>query len=193
MLNNGKVMSFQDLKDKFELYNQDFFRYLQIRDFLNKKLKQLQLYTRNEEIIDIFKNAYKDASYQKKISKIYQTLSNLKRNNTLHMKARWESEGNLTLTTEEWDRICTQQWSATSAPSWKEFSWKNMARYCCTPEQKTKYSHQTSCWRLCGHTLANHFHIFGIVPLWLHFGKKFTRFWKQSCKGKYNFILYYCT
>ena len=51
-----------------------------------------------------------------------------------------------------------------------KISWKNVTRFFCTPAQKSKYSIQTDCWRSCGETLANHFHIFwscpSVVPFW---------------------------
>lgn len=74
------------------------------------------------------------------------------------------------ITVEEWDRICRQQRLTTSSPSWREYSWTNLTRFFCTPAQKTKYSDQTACWRSCGSTVANHFHIFwdcpSVAPFW---------------------------
>lgn len=58
----------------------------------------MDIHNVNKEVIDIFKNAYKDASYQKTISEVYQSLQNVQGHNTLHVKERWESEGNLLIT-----------------------------------------------------------------------------------------------
>lgn len=71
----------------------------------------------NEEIIHIFENAYKDAPYQKLLSKLYSSLTNLKGHDRENVKTRWETESNLTLSREEWDQICMQQLSVTSSPS----------------------------------------------------------------------------
>lgn len=169
LLNQGAVLSFQDLKDNFNLQNQDHFRYLQIRDFIGKKFPKDDIIM-GEEILDIFQKAYKDATYQKAISKLYVALQNLKRDHTQNIKARWEAEGSFTMTLEEWDRICRQQWLMTSSPTWREFSWKNVTRFFCTPAQKTNCSNQTACWRSCGSAVANHFHIFwncpSVAPFW---------------------------
>ena len=116
LLDKDTVRSFQDLKDKFGLQNQDHFRYLQIRDFVKKKFPT-DVTSGREEILNIFQRAYENATFQKIISKLYLALQNLKSDHTLYIKQRWETEGSLTLSQEEWDRICKQQWTVTSSPS----------------------------------------------------------------------------
>ena len=109
-----------------------------------------------------------DASQE--LIQIYEIFQSMKGDNTLNIKARWETEGNLTITIEEWDRICEHQWKMTCSPTWREFSWKNVTRFFCTPAQKSKYSIQSDCWRSCGESFADHFHIFwscpSVVPFW---------------------------
>ena len=169
LLKQGNVMAFQDLKDKFDLQNQDLFRYLQIRDFINRKILRREDETAIE-IIQLFQNAYADSTYQKIVSRLYGVLQDMKGDNTLNIKARWEAEGNIDISAEEWERICEHQWKMTSSPTWREFSWKNLSRFFCTPAQKRHFTNQSDCWRLCGETLANHFHVFwscpSVVPFW---------------------------
>lgn len=64
LLDQNKVSSFQDLKEKFGLQNQDHFRYLQIRDFMDKKFPR-DLTSGRDEIINIFQRAYKNGTVQK--------------------------------------------------------------------------------------------------------------------------------
>lgn len=186
-------MSFQDLKKSLGCKIKIFFRYLQLRDFLNKKLKNSQLSTGNELIINILENAYRGGRYQKIISKLYCSLISLRGQDTRYVKARWETESNLFLTGEEWDGICRQQWSVTSSPSWREFSWKNVFRYFITPAQKSNYSHNTTCWRHCGHARANHFHIFWecprVVPFWKEIHKVMETIFQK--KIQFHFALLY--
>jgi hypothetical protein len=85
-----------------------------------------------EEIIGIFRRAFKDAPYRKVFSKLYFDLQDLKKYHNLHMKTRWEAEGGFKITLEEWERICKQQSLTTSSPSWREFSWKNVTPFFCT-------------------------------------------------------------
>lgn len=194
LLDRGTIMSFQDLKDKFGLQNQDHFRYLQIRDFFNKKFPS-NVITGGEEILNIFQRAYKNANLQKLISKLYSALQILKSDHTLDIKARWEAEGGLIITQEEWDRICTQQWVMTSSPSWREFSWKNMTRFFRTPAQTTRYSNQTACWRSCGDTSANHYHIFWgcpfVVPFWREVHEVLEAVFKRKMYLNFKFM-YLC-
>ena len=152
---------------------------MQIRDYASKKFPKAEILFK-EQIIGIFRRAFKDAPYRKVFSKLYFDLQDLKKYHNLHMKTRWEAEGGFKITLEEWERICTQQSLTTSSPSWREFSWKNVTLFFCTPAQKSKYSNQTTCWRSCGHALAN---FFGIVHLWLHFGEVSRTYWRQSLRG----------
>lgn len=113
------MLSFQDLRDNHNLQNQDHFRYLQIRDFISKKFLKDETII-GDEILDIFQKAHNDGTYQKIISRLYRALQNLKGDHTLNIKTGWEAEGNLTITVEEWDRICEHQRLTTSSPSWRE-------------------------------------------------------------------------
>lgn len=81
----------------------------------------------------------------------------------MKIKSRWETEGNISISQEKWSEILKQQWKTTNSPIWKEFSWKNIIRYFCTPYQKKAYSNQSGCWR-CGSEEANHYHIFWSCP-----------------------------
>lgn len=144
LLDQDKVFSFQDLKEKFGFEKYDYFRYLQIRNFMNKKFPK-EVILEREEILNIFQRAYRNVSLKKMTSKLYSALQNLKNNHTLDIKERWEAEGGFTISQEEWDRIYRQQWSVTSSSSWREFSWKNATRFFRCPTQKANYSNQTSC------------------------------------------------
>ena len=72
MTYRGLLKSFSELQKEFGLENKDFFRYLQIRDFYNKKIK-LTLSREGNTVIDTLTGAYKKMN-RKIISKIYQGL-----------------------------------------------------------------------------------------------------------------------
>lgn len=63
-------MSFQELKDNFNLQNQDHFRYLQIRDFIGKKFLKDDIIM-GQEILDIFQKVFEDTNFGEIISKLY--------------------------------------------------------------------------------------------------------------------------
>ena len=70
-----------------------------------------------------------------------------------------------------------------------------VTRFFRTPAQKTNYSNQTACWRSCGNTLANHFHIFWSCPSVGPFWREILRVLEAVFKRKMflNFkVLYLC-
>ncbi len=85
----------------------------------------------------------------------------MKAHSTLYIKTKWEMEGGIDLTEEEWVTIWEYQWKCSSSQSWKEFGWKSLIRYFITPHQKSHYrDNSPACWRNCGNTNANHYHVF---------------------------------
>ena len=77
LLDQDKVLSFHDLREKFGLQNQDHFRYLQIRDFMSKKFLK-DFTSRRDEILNFFQRVYNNATLQKIIPKPYSARQNLK-------------------------------------------------------------------------------------------------------------------
>lgn len=63
-------MSFQELRDNFNLQNQDHFRYLQIRDFIGKKFLKDDIII-GQEILDSFQKVFEDTTFWEIISKLY--------------------------------------------------------------------------------------------------------------------------
>ena len=118
LISKGTVRSFQDLTDKFGLQNQDLYRYLQIRDYIGKKM--IKHYEPENDILQVFVKAYKDDPYKKIISKLCTSLQSLNKENTSNVKSRWETEGNIIISQDNWKEICKQQWKTTNSPLWRE-------------------------------------------------------------------------
>ncbi len=57
----GKCKSFKVLKKEFELVHNEFFRYLQLRDYYEKNIKP-GLSERGNTVTDILKQAHKEDS-----------------------------------------------------------------------------------------------------------------------------------
>ena len=72
---------------------------------------------------------------------------------------------------EAWGNIWSFQWSTSSSTSWREHCWRNIIRYFRTPYQEGHKDAHMPCWRQCGSTVVNHFHIFWECP-------KLKTFWK---------------
>lgn len=169
-INQGRLMSFQDLKDKHGLTNQDFYRYLQVRHQVEQIIRKDNLESITTGVLKVFITAYNSEPCYGIISKLYNGLRKLKEENTLYIKEKWEGEGNFVMSVEEWERLNQQQWKTTCSSFWREFGWKNITRFFVSPAQKKHQVVGSGCWRQCGSDDANHFHIFWgcppISPFW---------------------------
>ena len=150
--------SFEQLKREFNLENDDFFRYLQIRHFYDSEIKK-GLSVESNEIIQVVTGAYKQIP-SKIVSKLYRGLQQQHGRNTLYVKSKWETEMDVELSESDWHSIWVTQHSSTNSKGWREFGWKNVIRFFITPKIKSKYlGNQQYCWRQCGHLNADHSHI----------------------------------
>lgn len=159
-LTQGKQFrSFGELKEEYKLQNKDFFRYLQLRDYYEKRIRPAMTEEGNL-VVDILVKAYKEVN-KKIISKLYQSFQIQKGNNTEYVKSKWEKELNLEVSREDWRLMWDTQHSTKSSKKWREFGWKNLVRFFITPYIKNRQSQsRQQCWRLCGHVDADHSHIF---------------------------------
>lgn len=159
----GEMDSFQTLKDKYDLDKQDFFRYLQVRTYFNCKIKT----NSSSDLIDIMMEAYKSKINRKLIARFYRCLQSYDKNSTFYIKTKWEKEAKITISEDDWMKIWKTQMNTTNSGLWREFMWKNVIRFFITPKIKRRQTarpREGRCWRKCGETLANHFHIFWECP-----------------------------
>lgn len=163
LLRKKEIKSFQEIKDQYGLTNQDFYRYLQLRHYLEQTVRRENLDGSELGLVSMFTQAYESNLGGKLISKLYRGVEDLKGNDTVYIKQKWEREANIVLSIDEWEEINEQQWKTTSSLYWREQGWKNITRFFITPAQG-KYQ-DTRCWRLCGADRADHFHVFWGCPL----------------------------
>lgn len=147
------------LKGNHGLENQDFYRYLQLRHYAEHAIRDVSKKVEHR-LLKVFLLAYQLDVCKNVISRLYSGLQEAKMVDTLYIKERWEREGNLSLSVEEWERVCVSQWKTTYSLFWREFAWKGVARFFSTPAQIKHQSYRSNCWRKCGVDKANHFHIF---------------------------------
>lgn len=151
--------------DNFSLKKQDFYRYLQLRHYNNHKIKNKDTREASKPFIQLFTEAYESNIKRGVISRLYKSLQNLETPSTKYIQDKWEREGGLTIMDNEWEDICVFQWKITKSHAWKEFRWKNVARYFITPLMKVHQSNGNSqCWRNCGCQAAGHYHVFWECP-----------------------------
>uniref|UniRef100_A0A146S7T5 Reverse transcriptase n=1 Tax=Fundulus heteroclitus TaxID=8078 RepID=A0A146S7T5_FUNHE len=158
-IHKGAFSSFETLKTKYGLGQDDFYRYLQIRHYFHQNLKTV--YEQKDlGFLQIFLTLTRSHSQNNIISRLYKGIQQCTQGSTEDIKKRWEKEGNMVISHDSWANICQFQWTITGSNTWREFSWKNMIRYFITPIQKRHLGGGDACWRLCGVSGANHFHIF---------------------------------
>lgn len=170
---NGHFMSYQTLSDTFGLDKQDFYRYLQVRDYFNKKIKNK--IKDDSNLITVFADAYIKEENKKLVSKLYECIQNSKTHSSIYIKQKWEKESNQQITEEDWTDMCVTHAKTTNSRAWREFGWKNLMRFFITPRLsalRTGVESLGSCWRQCGTSMANHFHVFWACP-------KIQTFWSE--------------
>uniref|UniRef100_A0A3P9LA26 Reverse transcriptase domain-containing protein n=1 Tax=Oryzias latipes TaxID=8090 RepID=A0A3P9LA26_ORYLA len=186
LIKKGAVKSFEMCKKEYSLENRDFFRYLQIRHRLNGILAEGSGKLDND-ILKVFITAYTSGGGRRIISKLYKGLQDSRHTNTHYVKSKWEREGRLHITEEEWENICKSQWRTTHSHSWREFGWKSIIRFFITPTQKRHQGVGTSCWRLCGSSEANHYHIFWDCPVLISFWQEIHKCLEMTFQETFPF------
>lgn len=164
--------TFQMMQEEYNLEQQDFYRFLQMRHHLEILRKGVNL---EDGIIKIFISAYNSECITKTISKIYNYFAKRKSEMSLYIKEKWDGESGDILSEDEWYSVCQIQWKTTSSLAWREFCWKGLVRFFITPKQKqynTNNTNNTDCWRQCQTSEANHYHIFWSCPI-------LTNYWKS--------------
>lgn len=163
LIKDRNVISFEILKQKYSLEKQDFYRYLQVRHYINKTIDLTKV---NHDLVRLLMNTYDAKNNKKLISSICKCLVDHKSHSTYYVKELWEKEGDISISIEEWTEMWKLLWKCTHSPRWKEFAWKTLIRYFITPCQKAHFEGVPPvCWRKCGNQLANHFHILWHCPL----------------------------
>lgn len=168
-VHKGAFQSFEALQETHGLGKEDFFRYLQVRHYFDKNIKEVSV-KGEQGFIEVFLSLLKPGHGGKVVSKIYNAIQLSKKDNTDYIRKKWENEVRVAISQENWEKICQMQWFSTGSSTWREFCWKNIVRFFITPIQKRHQGNGDACWRLCGTNGANHFHIFWdclvIKPYW---------------------------
>lgn len=175
ILQGQTMKSFTQLQREFNLPSHDFYKFLQLRDYLQKHQEWENIRKTPSKLEETIWSFSEDKSKKGVILKIYKALQHKSEGNNLDVKEKWELEANIIITEEEWEETFKEGHRLTNSPTWREFDWKVKMRYFYTPFITSKYSHTTDlCWRECG-TVGDTTHIFWDCP-------KIQDFWKNIQK-----------
>ena len=128
LIYRSDIHSFQTLQEKHGLERVDFYRYLQVRHYINQECKIKDLSVVEAEFYSIIKAAL-DSTPSKAISELYCALSNADNRNTLYIKEKWEREAGIEISEEQWEQIWDFQWSSTCSMDWRVFG-KILTNHC---------------------------------------------------------------
>lgn len=114
-LNKGTVNNFQNLKTQSGLNNDDFYRFLQVRHYIEQILKEIKQEHWDNILLKVFISAYASGSNQTTISRLKTRGLQQMKGNSLHVKQKWEMEGSLVLNEEAWEQLCEIQWKTSNS------------------------------------------------------------------------------
>lgn len=157
IITNNVIDPFETLVYTFNIKNNHFLKYLQIRSYLLTQQR-----SRDQITHTLMNFLSKTRNNEKtKISKLYKIMQEIKiqEDNT---KEKWEKELSVTIADDDWKEACKRIFKTTQSKFWKEFAWKVNMKIFLTPKTLSKFSTKgnAECWRKCTEPEANHIHIF---------------------------------
>lgn len=100
VLERSTMLSFNQLKRKFDIQQQDFFRFLQERNFVTKDttILECQNISRVERQLFLQKSCWS-------ISLFYDIVKGYNTSDTYFLKGLWETDLNVRITDEDWNEV----------------------------------------------------------------------------------------
>uniref|UniRef100_A0A3Q3H395 Reverse transcriptase domain-containing protein n=2 Tax=Kryptolebias marmoratus TaxID=37003 RepID=A0A3Q3H395_KRYMA len=141
ILDSDSVKSFEQIKADFNISNRDFYKYLQIRHFVNSLRRTGALRTRLSELENII---VMTKSPKGLISKIYSLLSGSDSSAYDAMKLVWEHDLGLKFDLADWEEICIGIFPSCTSISIHEQNFKFFYRTYYTPVRLRRMFPDTS-------------------------------------------------
>lgn len=170
---DGVFMSFEQMKQEYDLSNKDFLGYLQLRDFIrtNSKYKwNLPTMTPMERFF------HSDQPLQKIISNMYTALrANQSVSELDKSKIKWEQELGLTIDASLWTDLCKDSVTSTLNSRYRLIQYNFLHQLYITPSKLHRFNPKISplCFR-CGSVEGTFLHCTWTCP-------KVIPFWQKVC------------
>ena len=147
LFNNKILMSFEELKQKYDIQPKHFFKYLQIRSYIFKLQKSLSLPTLSS-IEEIATNQH---SKRGLTSCFYAIIMDGSKVSSDSKRLAWCENLNSGISTEEWQKICLRSQTQTINTHFKLLQYKWIMRIYVTPTQLNKFNpnNPDTCYK-CG-------------------------------------------
>lgn len=149
VIQNGKIVAFNDLKAEFGLTDVHFLTYNRFYSIFKSLMsKGIQLGTHNDlenKLITAIKG-------KGTVSKIYKLLSSAKPCVNLPVKGQWEREMGLPISESQWNAALRNSTTSSKCVRYKLIQLKTIHRAYITPETLNKMDPSVSnkCWHGCG-------------------------------------------
>lgn len=143
---DGCLMSFEDLRRKYDLSSRNFFCYLQLRSFLKSALgPEMTL-----PMLGDLERLLHEGNTPRLISKVYSLLMDNAPKPGLHKsREKWESDLGVTIGTELWAELCQKSLTATLNSRYRLTYYNFLHQTYLTPQKLHKYKPEISnlCFR----------------------------------------------
>ncbi len=128
-------MSFEDLKEKYNIPQKHFFKFLHIRIFISRMYRPLCLPSLSsvEEIA-------KHKSMKGLISRFYKLIMDGCKTSSESRRLAWREDLNGTITAEEWQKICLKAQTQSINTHFKLIQFKWLMRTYVTPTLLNKFN-----------------------------------------------------
>ena len=132
VIQRGSILTFQQMKSKYGITDNDFIKFLQVRHFILCNLKDFTGGLATSPIESLLIN---DTQLKFFTKKLYTTLCNFNADNSNKVKDRWESDLG-TIKAEDWNALCGQPSTVLMSNSAWERQFKILHRLYITPEAR---------------------------------------------------------
>lgn len=124
--------SFDNLVKKYQLPRSHFYRYLQVRSYLNKNIPDIKLNDLHPVVRQILK-IIQSGIIKKVTGQIYQILQQEEEKITKCVNEKWENEMKISIPEMEWEQSFRNIYTNLRSLYWQEYAWKVNIRYFLTP------------------------------------------------------------
>uniref|UniRef100_A0A3B3Z6M4 Reverse transcriptase zinc-binding domain-containing protein n=1 Tax=Periophthalmus magnuspinnatus TaxID=409849 RepID=A0A3B3Z6M4_9GOBI len=159
------IKSFQQLKNEFNLPQAHFFRYLQIRSYLNS-ITYYKNGVKNSILDNIFIKAV--VLKDKIITNIYDHI-NMNTGVVINIKKSWEYDFGVKLDDQQWIKVLNDAKQITKSNKSHEVQYKIINKMHVTPVTRSKYETCTTLCFKCKKEAGTYFHLMWSCPIILSF------------------------
>lgn len=158
LFDNGQMRSFQSLKQEFNLPSKDFYKFLQLRHFLESHSKEGNI---RFDLTEVEKQLLSSITLKKKISELYSLLSNVGPSTFDSLRMIWENDLGSNFSDVEWLSVCTCVFPKGVSITAQEQNYKFIHRTYLTPVRLHKIFPNTSklCFK-CRSNIGTVMHVF---------------------------------